>query len=242
MANILLPLLRKLESESRLADEEREAVLNIPFTIRELRVDEDIVRDKDHPSQSCLLIHGWLCRYKILARGQRQILSFHMAGEIPDLQSLFLKTMDHNLACATEAKVAFIQHDSIKRLISTFPRLGEILWRETLIDAAIFREWITGMGCRQAPERIAHLFCELFTRMGVVGLAEADRFRFPLTQSALGDALGVSAVHVNRSLMDLRSQGLITLGRQIVTIPDWERLKQYAGFDPSYLHLVKAAD
>jgi CRP-like cAMP-binding protein len=170
LPNPLDMLVKKLESETRLTHQEREAVLNLPVSIRHMRADQDIVRDKDHPSQSCLLIEGWLCRYKVLETGQRQILSFHVAGEIPDLQSLFLRTMDHNLGCATPATVALIQHDNIKSLFAAFPRVGEILWRETLIDAAIFREWITGIGCRDAPQRIAHLFCELFARMRAVAM------------------------------------------------------------------------
>jgi CRP-like cAMP-binding protein len=239
MSDTLMPLLRKLESEATLSNPERDALLCLPAMIREMRTDQDIVRDKDRPSHCCLLIEGWLCRYKILQTGQRQILSFHITGEVPDLQSLFLKTMDHNLGCATRATVGFIQHDSVNRLIAKFPRLGRVLWRETLIDAAIFREWITGLGCREAPQRIAHLFCELFARMGAVGMANGESCTIPLSQGALGDALGVSTVHVNRSLMELRGQGLIVFEKQVLTIPDWDRLKEYAGFDAAYLHLVQ---
>jgi CRP-like cAMP-binding protein len=170
MPHTLAPLLRKLESEAELSEQEREAVLHLPVTIRHMQADQDILRDRDRPSQCCLILEGWLCRYKILENGKRQILSFHIDGEVPDLQSLFLNTMDHNLGCITRSTVAFIQHNSLKSLFTRFPRVTEVIWRETLIDAAIFREWIIGMGCRDAPQRIAHLFCELFARMRAVAM------------------------------------------------------------------------
>jgi CRP-like cAMP-binding protein len=171
------------------------------------------------------------------AGGRSADILFPYRGDIPDLQSLHLTTMDHALSTVTPSTVAFIQHDDLRALDAAFPRLGDILWRDTLIDAAIFREWINGMGRREARERIAHLLCELFVRMRAVGLTKGNSCQFPLTQSVLGDALGLSTVHINRSLMELRGLGLIVLEKHGLTIPNLEKLQDYASFDPLYLHM-----
>jgi CRP-like cAMP-binding protein len=237
MPQTLYALIRKLEAVAALSAEEKAAVLALPVTIRQMRADHDIVREKDRPSQCCLVLDGWLCRYKILQTGTRQIFSFHIPGDIPDMQSLHLRTMDHNLGALTPSTVGFVQHDSVRALTRAFPRLGDIFWRDTLIDAATFREWMVGMGRRDAPARIAHLFCELYTKLHSVGLTRGYAIDFPITQAVLGDALGLSTVHVNRSLMDLRGRGLITLNKHVLTILKWDELQELAGFDELYLHL-----
>jgi CRP-like cAMP-binding protein len=242
MSHILTPLLRKLESVATLSNEENAAVLDLPITVRQMRADSDMVRERDRPSQCCLVLDGWLCRYKILETGTRQIFSFHIAGDVPDVQSLHLRTMDHNLGTIAPSTVAFIQHESVRTLARNFPRICDVLWRDTLIDAAIFREWMVGMGRRDAPSRIAHVLCELFIKMRAVGLTKGHTCDFPITQSVMADALGLSTVHVNRSLMELRGRGLITLERQVLTILKWDELQQQGGFDPLYLHLDTMAE
>jgi CRP-like cAMP-binding protein len=242
MSHILNPLLRKLESVASLSAEEKAAVLELPITVRQMRADHDIVRERDRPTQCCLVLDGWLCRYKILETGTRQIFSFHIAGDIPDLQSLHIKLMDHNLGSLVQSTVAFIQHDSVKSLARDFPHICNVLWRDTLIDAAIFREWMVGMGRRDAPSRIAHLICELFTKMRAVGLTRGYTCDFPITQTVIADALGLSTVHVNRSLMELRGKGLIKLEKQVLTILNWDGLQEEGGFDPLYLHLEAMAE
>jgi CRP-like cAMP-binding protein len=242
MSHILNPLLRKLESVASLSPEEKAAVLDLPITVRQMRADHDIVRERDRPTQSCLVLDGWLCRYKILETGARQIFSFHVAGDIPDLQSLHLRTMDHNLGSLVQSTVAFIPHESVRNLAKDFPHICNVLWRDTLIDAAIFREWMVGMGRRDAPSRIAHLLCELFVKLRAVGLTKDHSCHFPITQSVLGDALGLSTVHVNRSLMELRGKGLITLEKQVLTFLKWDELREEGGFDPLYLHLDTVAE
>jgi CRP-like cAMP-binding protein len=173
----------------------------------------------------------------MLEDGARQIFSFHIAGDLPDLQSLHLKTMDHSLAALVPSRVTFVQHDTIRKLLRSFPHIGQLLWRDTLIDAAIFRQWMIGMGKKHAPQKIAHLLCELFTKMEAVGLTQGNSCRFPITQTALGDAMGLSTVHVNRSLMELRAKGFIRLEKHILTILKWNELQQYTEFDPLYLHM-----
>jgi CRP-like cAMP-binding protein len=237
LSHILQPLVRQLESVAHLSDEEKEAVLSLPVFVRRMRGDNDIVRDGDRPSQCCIVLEGVLYRYKLLENGKRQIFSFHVAGDIPDLQSLFLTEMDHNLATVVSSMVAFLPHDAVRELNRKHSRIAEIFWRNTLIDAAIFREWIVNVGRRSAYERIAHLFCEVFTKMQAVGLCDGNSCAFPITQTVLGDALGLSTVHVNRSLQKLRAEGLITLAGGILTIDNWERLKEAGGFTPAYLNL-----
>jgi CRP-like cAMP-binding protein len=230
-------LVRKLESITELSDGEKHAVLNLPITIRDFRADEDIVREGDRPWQCCLLVEGFLCRYKILPDGQRQIQSFHIPGDVPDLQSLHIPVMDHGLAAVSPSKAALIPHDAIRDLAHAHPNLADKLWRETLVDAAIFREWITNVGSREAPARIAHLLCEIFLKLQAVGLTKGNSFDFPVTQSEIGDATGLSTVHVNRSIQKLRAEGLIILEKGHCTIKDWAGLKEVAMFDPTYLSL-----
>ncbi|WP_245516574.1 Crp/Fnr family transcriptional regulator [Methylobacterium segetis] len=234
-------LVRRLESITHLSDEERQAILSLPVKARVLKANQDIVRDGDKPSQCCLILDGWACRYKLIGEGKRQILSIHIAGDIPDLQSLHIHTMDHSLATLTEATLAFIPHESLHELVLRFPGIAAAFWRDTLVDAAVFREWMVGMGRRSAYERIAHLFCELYLRLEAVGLAGEHRCPLPITQVDLADALGLTNVHVNRVLKEMRGQGLVTLRSNTLVIEKWDGLIQASEFDPTYLHLTKRA-
>ncbi|WP_336489796.1 Crp/Fnr family transcriptional regulator [Methylobacterium nigriterrae] len=235
----LIPLIRKLESIAPLSESERQAILGLPATVRVLEARQDILRDKDRPSLCCLILSGWVCRFKLLHEGKRQILSFHVAGDIPDLSSLHLPVMDHGLATVTAARLACIPHENIRDLVIRFPGIGTALWRDTLVDAAIFREWMTGIGRRTALGRIAHLFCEMYLKLQAVGLAEGYRCELPITQIDIGDALGLSNVHVNRSLQALRGRGLISLQGRTLVIEDWPGSCAAAEFDATYLHLER---
>jgi CRP-like cAMP-binding protein len=234
-------LVRKLESIAPLPDEERQAIQSLPAKVRSLQTGQDIVFDGDQPRHCWLVLDGWIARYKDISQGRRQILSFHVAGDCPDLQSLHLPVMDHSLCASSPSTVAQISHESLRTLMARFPRLATALWRETLIDAAIFRTWMVGMGQRSARERMAHLFCEMYAKLHAVGLTEGDRVHWPVTQIDMAHALGLSNVHVNRALQDLRGRGLITLEKRTLTIANWGALCEVAGFDPVYLHLEKRA-
>jgi CRP-like cAMP-binding protein len=159
-------------------------------------------------------------------------------GDIPDLLSLHIDVMDHSLATMVPSKVAFIPHDALGRLIDQNSRIANAFWRDTLIDAATFREWIVSLGSRDAYSRIAHLICEVFLKLKAVGLTNGNSFDFPITQGEIADAVGLSTVHVNRSIMELRKDGLIILEKGRCTIPDLKRLEEAAMFDPTYLHLT----
>ena len=234
-------LVRKLRSIGPLTTDERQALRSLPLTLEALGPDHDIVREGDRPSACCLVVKGFVCRYKLTEDGRRQIFSFHTPGDIPDLQSLHLRVMDHSIKTLTPSKVALIPHESMRDLMRRFPHVADVLWRDTLVDAAIFREWMLGIGRRSALARIAHLFCEIFVRLRAVGLAEGDECKFPITQQEIGDALGLSTVHVNRSLQELRADGLLQLRRGVLRILDWERFKEAGEFDAGYLHLYGEA-
>ena len=230
-------LITKLGSPADISASERAVIESLPLVIRQIPPHIDVVSEGDTPNICGLVLDGFACRYKVLQGGQRQILSFHMRGDMPDLHGMFLKTVDHSVGSLTAMTVGFIAHDVLHRAMEAEPGLGRLLWRETLIDAAIFREWLVSQGRRTATQQIGHLICELFVKMRAVGLVEDHSMIIPFTQQELGDALGLSTVHVNRVLQELRHSGLITGHRSTIVVPDWERLKIYSEFSPTYLHV-----
>lgn len=233
----LLPLLRKLESIGDPTPAEHRALADLRMTIKVFDAQEDIVREGERPSIVCLILEGFACRCATVPSGRRQILSFHLPGDIPDLQGLFIKVMDHTLSTLVPTKVALIPHDAMRNLIDRNHRIAHLLWRDSLVDAAIFRKWIVGMGRRTAYARFAHLICEFAMRMQAVGLMEGNTCALPFTQADIADALGLSTVHVSRVLGRLRKQGLFTWQDGVLTIKQWKRLQKAAEFDPSYLQL-----
>jgi CRP-like cAMP-binding protein len=234
-----IALIRKLESIAPLSPEEKVALMRLPLRLKTVAAHQDIVSQGDTPSESCLIVEGFACRYILTEEGKRQILSFHISGDIPDLQSLHLSVMDHSLGTVVPCRLAFIQHEDLRALMRNHPRIGDLFWRDTLIDAAVFRQWLVGIGRREAYGRIAHLLCELLVRLRAVELVEDHAFTLPVTQAELADALGISTVHANRVLQDLRAENLITWRGETLKVLDWEGLQRAGEFDPTYLHLVQ---
>jgi CRP-like cAMP-binding protein len=230
-------LILRLDSTTGLTEVERQALMDLPMTVRDIEAGQDIVRAGDRPQHCCLVLSGFVCRYVLLPDGRRQIMAFHPPGEIPDLQSLHLQVLDHSIAAMAATSVAFIAHEHMLRLTREHPGLMHALWRETLIDAATFRAWMVGLGRRTAHERIAHLLCEMTLRLEAVGLAVDGGFQFPVTQADIADTLGLSNVHVNRVLQDLRRDELVSWRRFTVQVLQWDALRDLALFDPNYLHL-----
>ena len=224
-------MVRKLRLHSELPDEDVAALLSIVAPTKTLPEDSPIVREGDLSTQCCVIMSGFAYRSKVSETGKRQILSFHVAGDMPDLQGLPIKRMDHDLTTLSEARIGFINHGSLERTIHTRPALTRALWRETLLDAALFRSWIVNLGTRSAAGRMAYLIAELRQRLAAVGLVANDQFDFPITQSKLADALGLSVVHVNRVLQAFRKQGILDLKRQVVTLRDFEKILELGGFD-----------
>jgi CRP-like cAMP-binding protein len=231
------PLVRKLESIFTLTDDERQALEHLPMQITAIRADQDIEREGDQPSRCCLILSGFACTYKVTAQGKRQIVSFNIPGDVPDLQSLHLKVLDNSVSTMSPCNVGFIAHEVLRDLCARYPRITAALWRETLIDASIFREWVMNVGQREGSTRMAHVLCELLVRLRAVGLVEDHVCDLPITQSEFADALGFTTVHVNRILQQLRADGLIEMKGERLFVPDWEKLKQLGEFDATYLHL-----
>jgi len=233
----LSPLVRKLGSETPLSEEEVAALMDLSSIVREVSPGEIIVHEGDEPSQACLILDGLLCRYKITGQGARQIHSFHIAGDIPDLQSLLLAHMDHSISVLRPSVLAIIPHHGLHQLIAAHPDVGRMLWRETLVDGSIFREWLSNVGHRSALSRIAHVICELVIRFDVLGLLRDMTLPIRLTQSEIGDAQGLSLVHVNRVMKELREKHLIKSDGMHIQILDLKGLMTIGDFDPAYLHL-----
>jgi CRP-like cAMP-binding protein len=233
----LSSLVGKLDRYHTLDAAEQRAIERLPITIRNTRRGQDIIREGDNCNFSCMIMEGFVYRYSMVESGKRQIMAFCLPGDIPDLQSMALDKMDHSLGTLRPCKVAEIPHKAIRDLFEEQPRLAEVLWRETLIDAAAFRKWLMSVGRRSAVACIAHIVCEFVTRMKAIGRSDGTTCEFPMTQTDLGDAAAISLVHVNRSLRELRESRLVTVFKDSLKIHDWEGLKQLAEFDPSYLQL-----
>jgi CRP-like cAMP-binding protein len=231
------PMIRRLESIFTLTEDERQVLENLPMQVQVIKADQDLVREGDRPTRSCLILSGFTATYKMTVAGKRQIVSFGIAGDLPDLQSLHLKVLDVSLGTLTTCRIGFITHDDLRDICTRYPRIAAAFWRETLIEGAIFREWVLNVGRREAYQRMAHVFCELLTRLRAVGLVEDHACDLPITQGEFADATGVTTVHVNRVLQQMRADGLIELKGDRLNILDWERLKQVGEFDPTYLHL-----
>jgi len=229
-------LIRKLESIGTLSPTERDALRRLETVRVQVSTHHDIVREGDRPTTVSLLVHGLLCRYKIVADGKRQIMSFHIPGDLPDLPSLVIPIMDHSLCSLVASELALIPRAALLDLLAEQPQLAHLFWRDTLVDAAIFREWMVGIGRRSAFTRIAHLFCEMIARMRAVGLSSEHTVELPLTQTDIADALGLSTVHVNRTLQELRGAGLIKYSRGMLVAIDWPGLRSAGDFEQNYLH------
>jgi CRP-like cAMP-binding protein len=232
------PMVRKLAFWAELDPADEEAILALPHRVKRLERNGYIARERDKTESSCLLLSGYAIRHKILGDGSRQILSIHMKGDLVDLQNSFLGVADHSVQVLTDAEVALIPREAIKRLAFQRPTVGTAMWLDTLVDGSIFREWIANVGRRDAHTRIAHLLCEFALRLKVAGLGETTDYELPMTQEQIADCTGLTAVHVNRMLKLLESENLITrTTSRSVTIGDWRKLADAGDFDSNYLHL-----
>ena len=220
------------------ADEEQEIRSLVSHTIR-VRSDQTFIRHGQELKESMLLLDGWMGRAKDLPSGQRQIAELHVAGDFVDLHGFTLKRLDHDLITLSDCVVAVVPHERLKAMTENFPHLTRMYWFMTNLDAAVHREWTLSLGRRTAISRMAHLFCEMLVKLEIVGLASGNSYDFPMTQIELSEALGLTAVHVNRTLQELRRMRLIEAGNRRLTILDIEALKGVAEFDPSYLYLEK---
>ena len=231
-------LQKRLASFLALSDEEKSALTALAAVpSRRLDARRDLVREGDTPRTLFLIAEGWACRYKTLEDGRRQIVGILLPGDLCDLNNLVLSEMDHSIGTLSAIRYLEIPHEQVARVTQLLPRLGRAFWWQILTNFSIQREWILNVGQRNAIERIGHLFCELQVRLTSVGLAERDGYDLPITQIDIADATGLTPVHVNRTVQEMRARGLISLSNRHLGIPDWDKLRESSMFNPAYLHL-----
>ena len=235
-------LVRKLQTISDIREADIGVLRAIPVQMKDFGANHDLVREGDHPAYSFVVLEGLVGSTKHTGDGKRQITSFFVAGDIPDLHGLHLSVMDCNFSTLTPARIGFMRHDTLRTVCDQHPRIATAFWRSTLIDAAIYREWVTNVGRREAYTRMAHILCELIFRLRSVGHIQDHVADLPITQAALGDALGLSTVHVNRMLQELRRKGLIATSGSKVHALDWPGLIHAGDFDTTYLHQRNRTD
>lgn len=232
-------LIRKLGRHSFLSKDDLSHLRKLPGHKRTAERNEDIVRQGDRPELSVVVLEGMLARYHTLPKGKRQYLSFHIAGDMPDAQALFLETMDHSLCALDKASIVLVPHNALTKIFSERPNVGFALWRETLIDAAIFRATITNNSSRSLQTRLAHFFCEQYYRANQVGLVKSSSCRLPLTQTQIAETLASSLPSVSRTFLKLRKSRAVDFRNGVLHVKNWDTLIRLGDFNPDYLHLKK---
>lgn len=231
-------LLLKLGRYVRFSDEDRCAIDRLQAApLVDVAARATAIHEGDEPKVVRLLVSGWACRYKELPDGRRQILGFFIPGDFCDLNVYVLRQMDHSIGALTSITYRAIPPSLLSQLIDERPRIAQALLWYDLVNSSVQREWLLNLGQRTAFERLAHLFVELFMRLQAVGMTQGDRCELPLTQNDLADATGMTPVHLNRSLQELRRDGLLEFRGKQLHILDLDRLKQAAMFNANYLHL-----
>lgn len=233
--------LNKLKLRTEISSDEEEVIRGLVAETRRVPADEFLIRAGQELESTILLVDGWLVRSKDLPSGERQVMEIHIAGDFADLHGFTLKRLDHDLVTVSECTIGFVPHERLMEVSERHPRLARVYWLSTNIDAAITREMALSLAQRSAISRMAHLFCELHVRLEIVGQTRGDTFDFPLTQRELSECLGLTPVHVNRTLQELRRKGLVETADRQITILDKRGLKSVAQFDPGYLHLERRA-
>ncbi|MGN6535616.1 MAG: Crp/Fnr family transcriptional regulator [Mesorhizobium sp.] len=237
ISNDLLPFVRALKRRDRLSIEEIELLNSLQFRKVAVAPGAEIIAEDSRPGESCMVLRGFAARSHYLRDGGRQITALHVAGDFVDLHAYLLKVMDHGVAAIGPCEVGFTSYEGIRRVTEQSPHLGRLLWLSTVIDGAIQRAWITCIGRLPTEQRMAHFFCEIYLRLEAAGIVSDYQYALPLTQTQLADLLGLSVVHINRRLQDLRSTGLVEWKGGIVVIRNFEALAELAEFDPTYLSL-----
>ena len=237
----LARLVQKLSTRVSLEEADRAAILALPYARRRHEPQAYLVREGEPTRKYCMFVEaGFAFRQKLNSNGGRQIVSINMAGDFLDFQHLFLNLADHNVQALTRLDVLEVSRAALQEIATTRPRVGRAMWIDALIDASIFREWIMNVGRRDARSRVAHLLCEFALRLEASGIAHGQGYELPMTQEQIGDAVGLTSVHVNRTLKSLTLDGLIHRDRRYVGFESWEKLSAVGDFSALYLHLDQA--
>jgi CRP-like cAMP-binding protein len=236
--SVLQKMIGKLRSRADLNESDCAAILALPYILRAYEAPAYILREGEPPKRHCsFVVSGLAFRQKLTADGARQIVSIHMTGDFLDLQHLFLNRADHSVQALTRIECAEIEREALQEVVLRHPAIGRAMWVDALVDASIFREWVLNVGRRDARARVAHLLCEVALRMEAAGIAEHHRYELPMTQEQLGDAVGLTPVHVNRTLKVLTEEGLIHRDKRYIRFENWEKIRAAADFSALYLHL-----
>jgi len=231
-------LTAKLSTRVELTDGDRDAIAAMPFKLRTIDPSTYMLREGQRPQRCAFVIDGFAYRQKLTPDGEREIVSILMPGDFIDLQNLSLEESDHDVQALTRITVAEIMIPALREIVADCPRIASALWVEALVEASIHREWLLNIGRRNARMRLAHLLCEFSARLRASALVDAEgSYELPMTQEQLGDALGLTPVHVNRVLKSLETDGLITRRKRQISIADWQALRDAAEFNERYLHL-----
>ena len=236
------PWTKKMEMFTAFSDEERRRLDELISQRVEYAPRDDIIADGAHSGDCHVVLSGLACRYKILRDGGRQIMAFLIPGDLCDAEIFILKVMDHGVAAMTPTTAALLSGKAMKEMLRETSNLGEALWWGTMTDLGVLRERIIDHGRRSAKERIAHLLYEMLVRYRMVDLAKDDSFDFPVTQTDLADATGLTPAHANRTLQKLRADGLIEKKGRAIKVIDPDGLKKIAQFNGEYLHLDRVHD
>jgi CRP-like cAMP-binding protein len=231
--------LMKLRARHDVSVEEEQVLRACVSEVRDVPDNKTIIHANEELTTCTLLLEGMLARYKDLRDGQRQVTELHVPGDFADLHSFTLKRLDHSIGTLTSSKIALVPHERLRAVTEMYPHLTRLLWFSTNLDASIHREWELSLGRRSALSRTAQLFCELYHRLDIVGLTEGQSYDLPLTQTDLSECLGLTAVHVNRTLREMREAGLVEFRGRRVVIADLKGLKAVAEFEGRYLYLER---
>lgn len=234
-------LLLRLERFSALSAEDRQRVADLPLKIASCTSDREVLSPGDLASRCTLVLDGFLYSHKLAAGSRRQITSFFVAGDIADLSTLYLPSVDYGITSLGSAVVAFVPHAVLKQTLDRSPSLTRAFWRESLMQAAIWHEWVANLGRRDALARIAHILCELTVRLQLAGLVREQSFSMPCTQVDIADACGISSVHANRVIQELRQLHVLEWDSRRVRILDWRALVRLGDFSGDYLQLQQPA-
>ena len=228
-------LIRRLLAVGRLSEAEQKTLVGLPYAVRNLADGDIAVHQGERPSGCNVLMSGFLSRQRVISE-RNQISAFYVPGDIPDLHSLHVPTMDHDLCSTGPSTIATVSHVVLRQALRDFPGLTYALWGESVSQAAIYREWVENLGARAALPRVAHLLCELSARLQKFGLAENDKMNLPFTQADFADACGLSVVHINRTIQELRRRGLIDWQSQTLELLQRADLQLIGEFNEEYLH------
>jgi len=234
-SSMLLSDFLRGRGRERLSLDDREILEAAVGEVKELKARSTLIEKGEPVHFSTYLIEGFMCRYMDDRDGDRQLVAVHVAGDFVDLHGYPLKRLDHDIATITACKVALVPHSRIDKIMEEKPTLAKQLWFSTLLDAAMHREWIFRLGRLEAVSRVGHFFCEIEAKLRAVGRSDGQSFHLPMTQSDLAEACGMTPVHLNRMLRELKERGLMSITARKVSIRDMAALRKLSEFDPSYL-------